>query len=150
MKLGPAGHDLIIRLDPGDDILASLAAACQEHDIANAEVTGLGSVEAVTLAHYRRDTQQFTERSLEGIYEIVSLLGNVALIDSQPVAHCHVTIADAAMTPLGGHLVRGVCSATVELVVRPLASHYSKHHDARVGLKLWQFDEGTVKPRHTS
>ncbi len=141
MKIGIAGDNLIIRLDPGDDILASLEAACQEHRITNAEITGLGSAESPTLAHYRRDTKKFTERRFDGIFEIVSLVGNVALIDGQSKAHCHVTVADAQMTVYGGHLVKGVCSATVELIVRPLPSAYTKQLDEEVGLKVWQLGD---------
>jgi uncharacterized protein len=139
VKLGQAGRDLIIRLEPGEDILASVGAACRQHDIANAEVTGLGSAEQVTLAHYRRDTQEFTRRSFDGIYEIASLVGNVALIDGQPTLHCHVTIAGPDLAAHAGHLAAGVCSATVELVVRPLDSRYAKRHDDAIGLNLWRF-----------
>jgi predicted DNA-binding protein with PD1-like motif len=138
MTSAKAGDSYIIRLDPGDDILKSIGAACREHDIQNAEITGIGSVETPTLAHYRKDTQHFTEKTLEGIYEIISLLGNVGLVDGQPTAHCHVTISDAQMQPWAGHLKAGVCSATVELVVRQLDSAYSKAHDDAIGLKLWQ------------
>jgi predicted DNA-binding protein with PD1-like motif len=138
VKIGVAGGELIVRLDAGDDILTSIAAACRNHGIQNAEITGIGSVASPTLAHYRRDTQKFTEKSFDGVYEVASLTGNVALIDGQPVAHCHVVVSDAAMTASAGHLVAGVCSATVELIIQPLESSYAKKFDEEVGLKLWQ------------
>jgi predicted DNA-binding protein with PD1-like motif len=138
VKVGIAADTLIVRLEVGDDILASVAAVCREHHIDNAVVSGIGSVEAVTLAHYRRDTQKFTQRAFEGIYEIVSLLGNVALVGGQPALHCHVTIADAEMTPQAGHLAAGVCSATVELIIRRLDSHFAKQLNEDIGLPLWQ------------
>jgi uncharacterized protein len=138
VKAACAGNDLIARLEPGDDVLGSLAALCAEYDIKNAEITGIGSIESPVLAHYRRDTKHFTERAFDGIYEIVSLLGNVALVEGRPVAHCHVTIADEDMVAWAGHLVRGTCSATLELIIRPLASAYSKSLDETVGLKVWQ------------
>jgi uncharacterized protein len=138
LKAARAGQDVIVRLEPGDDILLSLAAICADYDIKNAEVSGIGSVDSPTLAHYRRDTKHFTERTFVGIYEIVSLLGNVALVEGRPVAHCHVTIADEAMTAMAGHLVRGACSATVELIIRPLDGAFTKTLDESIGLKLWQ------------
>lgn len=138
MKVAQAGRELIIRLEPGDDILAAVAAACRQHHITNAEITGLGSAEAVTLAHYRRDTKKFTHRTFAGIYEIASLVGNVALIDGQTAAHCHVVISGPDMAAHAGHLAAGVCSATVELVVRPLDGRYEKRHDEIIGLNLWQ------------
>jgi predicted DNA-binding protein with PD1-like motif len=138
MKTAKAGDSLIVRLEAGDDILASLEAACHEHGIQNAEVTGIGSVESPTLAHYRKDTKHFTERAFDGIYEIISLTGNVGLVDGKPVAHCHIAISDDQMQVWGGHLKAGACSATVELVVRRLDSDYSKQFDQAIGLKLWR------------
>jgi predicted DNA-binding protein with PD1-like motif len=38
----------------------------------------------------------------------------------------------------GGHLKAGVCSATVELVVRRLDGAFKKEFDETIGLKLWQ------------
>ncbi len=138
MKVGHAKSSVIVRLDPGDDILVSIETVCRDHGVMNAEITGLGSVESPTLAHYRRGTKKFTERAFEGVFEIASLVGNVAVNDGQPAAHCHVVISDAAMTPYAGHLVKGLCSATVELVIQPLESHYEKQLNGEIGLNLWQ------------
>ncbi len=137
MKTASTSAGLIVRLEIGDYILSSIETACSEHGIHNAEVTGLGSAEKLTLAHYRRDTKKFTERQLDGIYEVVSLIGNVSLVDGQPFAHCHIAVSDAAMTVFGGHLARGVCSATLELMIRPLPTAFTKAYDDDIGLKLW-------------
>src|SRR5260370_1238578 len=104
-----------LRLDPGEDIHATLEDFCQEAGINNAAVEGIGSVEAPTLAHYSIKTKEFTDKHLDGVYEVTSLLGNVALVDGKPFAHMHVTVADIGMQTFGGHLVKGVCSATLEL-----------------------------------
>jgi predicted DNA-binding protein with PD1-like motif len=138
MRVGTTATGLVVRLDPGDDVVAQIQAAAAAHHIANAEVTGLGSVEAPTLAHYRRDTQKFTERAFAGIFEVVSLVGNISLVDDRPTLHCHVTISDADMTTHGGHLVHATCSATLELIIRRLDTSYAKRHDDTVGLNIWQ------------
>jgi predicted DNA-binding protein with PD1-like motif len=87
------------------------------------------------------DTKKFTERKLTGIFEIVSLTGNVGLVDGRPFAHCHVAVSDADMAVHGGHLVKGRCSATVELVIRAVESKYHKKFDDEVGLKIWQLED---------
>lgn len=126
-----------VRLEPGEDIHKSVVEFCRDHNISSAELRAIGSVENPTLAHYRKDQKEFTEREFSGIYEIVSLLGVVALEDNQPSAHIHLTISDQDMNASGGHLVKGVCSATIELVVRRYYAKINKKFDDQVGLRLW-------------
>lgn len=148
MKTARAGNFDLIRLDPGEEILASLQQWCQDQNIANAIISGIGSVENPTLAHYRRDTKEFIEKRLPGIFEVPSISGNVAIVDGQPLVHLHVTLADAEMQAFGGHLVDGVCAATVELVVTPLPTKFTKDFDDKVGLKTWDFDaKNEERPR---
>jgi uncharacterized protein len=128
-----------LRLEPGDDIHAVLQDFCAENTIDNAAIQGIGSIESPTLAHYSIHTKQFTDQTLEGIYEITSLLGNIALLDGHPFAHLHVTISDEHMMTRGGHLVKGVCSATLELFITSYPAHHTKSQNDHIGLKVWDF-----------
>ena len=132
-------HTFALRLEPGDDIHESVQAFCADTNINNATIQGIGSVDSPTLAHYSMHSKQFTDKRLEGIFEVTSLLGNIALVDGKPFAHIHVTISDPAMTAHAGHLVKGECSATLELVVASYPSHHWKSDDETIGLKVWDF-----------
>jgi predicted DNA-binding protein with PD1-like motif len=130
-----------LRLERGDDIHATLRDFCTGHGIANAEVSGIGSVEDPKLAHYSIESRHFTEQQFTGIYEIVSLLGNIALVEGEPFAHLHTTISDTRMTAHGGHLAAGRCSATLELIITAYPSKYAKRREIPVGLNVWQFSK---------
>lgn len=132
-------HSFVLRLDPADDVHETIQNLCSQESITNASVQGIGSLESPTLAHYSIKTKHFTDKHLEGIYEVTSLLGNVSLVDGQPFAHVHVTISDDQMQTFGGHLVKGDCSATLELIIRSYPSSYSKLHSEAIGLKVWDF-----------
>ena len=129
----------LIRLDPRDAIVELVEQFCRDHDIQNAAVTGIGSVENLVLAHYRIDRRKFSERTMEGIFEIASLQGNVGLFEGQPLAHLHVVVSDESMQAFAGHLVRGTCSATAELILQRLSSSFTKRSDPEIGLKIWDF-----------
>jgi uncharacterized protein len=129
----------VLRLELGDDIHATIQHFCVDHNINNAAVEGIGSLDSPTLAHYSMNTKQFTDKHLTGIYEVTSLLGNVAVVDGQPFAHIHVTVSDPDMQVLGGHLVKGQCSATLELILNGYPSHHWKTQDDAIGLKVWDF-----------
>lgn len=127
----------IVRLDPGDDIHESMVDLCRKEGITNAAVRGIGSVDSPKLAHYRKDSQKFTEKQLEGIFEISSFEGNIALIDEEPTLHAHVVVSDEQMQAFAGHLIQGTCSATAELFVHRLDSKLTKELNPEIGLKVW-------------
>ena len=133
-------NNYVLRLELGDDIHEQVQLFCTQNNINNAAVQGIGSVESPTLAHYSIKTKQFTDKQLEGILEVTSLLGNVALVDSKPFAHIHVTVSGPDMVAHAGHLVKGTCSATLELIITAYPSHHWKTDNADIGLKVWDFD----------
>ena len=128
-----------LRLERAEDIHSVVQQFCATHSIANAAIEGIGSVRSPTLAHYSIETKHFTNKQFDGIYEVASLLGNLSLVDGQPLAHLHATISDAKMRTFGGHLVTGECSATLEILIHAYPSSYTKSHSEAIGLIVWDF-----------
>jgi uncharacterized protein len=131
----------LIRLSKGEDVLETIKAFCNEHEIKNALVSALGSLENPTLAHYRMDTKKYSEKKLDGVFELTNLTGNIGILNDDIVLHFHVTIADVDMQAFGGHLVQGNASATIELTLTTYPTTYSKRFNEEVGLKLWELPE---------
>jgi len=132
-------HTHAVRLELGEDVHEQIQRFCADNGISNAAISGIGSLDSPTLAHYSIKTKQFTDKQLDGIYEVSSLLGNVASVDGQPFAHLHVTLSDPQMQAHAGHLVKGTCSATLELIITSYPSHHWKTHDETIGLAVWDF-----------
>ncbi|MBW3538099.1 DNA-binding protein [Candidatus Parcubacteria bacterium] len=142
MKLtGLDQSSYIIRLDPGEEITPSIEALCRQYAITNASISGIGSVESPTLAHYRMDKKKYHQERLEGVFEIASLTGNVALFEGKPLVHLHAVVSDEQMRTFGGHLVSGSCSAAVEIILQKFDSKYQKHFDDQIGLKVWDLPD---------
>jgi predicted DNA-binding protein with PD1-like motif len=133
----------VLRFDPGDDIHKEIEGFCQSRSIRNAGVTGIGSVERVILAHYSIHTKQFSKREFGDIYELTSMLGNVAVIEGTSQVHLHVTLAGPDMGVWGGHLIKGYCSATLEVILTSYPTAHVKTHSDVIGLNVWDFDEPT-------
>ena len=134
-KISP--NKYLIRLIRGEEINSSIKKFCEKLDIKNAEILGIGSIENPTLAHYRVDTKKYKEKTFKGIFEVTSLIGNVAIFEGEPLVHAHVTISDDDMRSFGGHLVKGVVSATVEIILEYFDSKHTKSYDEEIGLRLW-------------
>ena len=122
----------VMRLDPGDDILQTL----QEFyaDKPGGFVWGIGSIADPKLAHYSRLTKRFTERQLDGVYEIAALHGNVSTCGGKTIVHLHVVLSDEQMQSYAGHLAAGKCSATAELLLRTTPMELKKQPDPEIGL----------------
>ena len=136
-----AGDQYLIRFEKGEEILPSLKTFCKRYNITNATVSGIGSLENPTLAHYRVDNKKYSEKKFEGVYEVVSLLGNIALFEKNPLPHIHVTLSDEEMHVIAGHLIQGTVSATLEMTLNDLPTMHRKKHDEEIGLNLWDLPE---------
>lgn len=127
----------LVRLERGEDLIETVTSFCQTNSIKNATATAIGSIENPTLAHYKVDTKQYSEKKLEGVFELTSLLGNIAVFEDKPLLHFHVTIGDESMQAYAGHLIQTKVSATVEMTITVFPTEYEKNVDEEVGLKLW-------------
>jgi predicted DNA-binding protein with PD1-like motif len=68
--------------------------------------------------------------------ELISMIGDIALVNDHPVVHTHVSLGSSDGTVRGGHLVEANVFPTLELfmTVYPTALH--KQLDEATGLML--------------
>jgi len=131
----------LIRLERGEEVVATLKSFCLKENIKNGEVRGIGSIETPTLAHYRVDNKKYSEKELPGTFEVTSLLGTVALANNEALLHLHITLGNEQMQSFGGHLVKGIVSATLEMTLTVYPSEFSKSHSEEIGLNLYDLPE---------
>ena len=100
-----------IRLLPGQDLMNSIADFVRAERIeAGCIVTCVGSL---TKSMIRYANQGMTSE-MEGYFEIVSLVGTVAMSGS----HLHISISDGKGKTTGGHLMEGcLVYTTAEIVI---------------------------------
>lgn len=102
-----------LRLDPGEELIASLAAFAQAEEIEAGYVTGLGSVERVTLGFFDIETSEYVRRRFDEPLEVAQLTGTFSREGDKPFVHVHAVVAPRELLAYGGH----VHSATVGLVM---------------------------------
>lgn len=130
----------VVRLDPGEEILAALSDLCRREQIGLASVTGLGAVSEAVLGVFDTEAKQYYSREYQGLYEIASLTGTVTQKDGNPYLHLHAVIGNPVSGEChGGHLNRGLISATGELMVTAVNGQVGRRMDEAVGLNLMEF-----------
>lgn len=142
MKVGQISETkYLLRLERGEEVIATLTAFCEKHEIKNAWITGLGSIDNPTLAHYKVDDKKYSEKQLSGVFEVTNFTGNIALFEDKPLLHPHITLGDEQMQAFSGHLVRGTVSATMEVMITVLPTTFTKSMSEEIGLKLFDLSE---------
>jgi predicted DNA-binding protein with PD1-like motif len=117
MKYFVLGPTYIIRLDRGDRIIESLRSLCEQDRIGAGVLNGLGTVSEAELGWFDREAGDYRTVRVAEPCEIVSLHGNVTLLDGKPFLHCHIALGDREFRVRGGHLKEAVVSETAEIVL---------------------------------
>lgn len=127
---------VVVRLDPGEQVLDSLATVREELDIENAFLTGIGAVDTVTLGHYDVDEQEYAEEEFTGQFEVTSFLGNIG----PDKIHTHIQVATSEFESLGGHCSGARVSGTFEMILTRGETPLTHQLDERTGLDVFDLD----------
>ena len=133
------GDDVALRLDPGEEICASLLALAEKEDIQLASFTGLGAVNDLTVGVLDLDEKKYYSTDFRGAFEIVSLVGNLTRQEGKPYLHAHISVGDRSCRVVGGHLNRAVISATAEIFLHLLPGEAGRTFSADRGINTLDF-----------
>ena len=126
----------VIILAKGDEVMSGLTDFARQNKVTSASFTAIGAFSHATVAWFDDTRKEFRLIPIEQQVELVSMIGNIALVNDQPVVHTHVSVASSNGTVLGGHVINAFVFPTLELfmTVYPIPLH--KESDEATGLKL--------------
>ena len=139
MEYKRIGQSIIVRMDPGEEILKQLELVAEKEEVTLASVSGLGAVREFTVGVYKTAEKQYLSKSFTGAYEIVSLTGTISTMDGAYYAHLHMSAGDDKGAVFGGHLNSARISATCEMVIDVIDGTVERKKDPAVGLNLFEF-----------
>ena len=132
-------RQVLVRLDPQDEIVASLTQICEKESIELGSISGIGAVNKATVGLFNPVTKEYTSTTLERDFEITSLIGNVSQKDGDVYLHLHATLADLEHKAFGGHLNAATVSATAEIWIDVVNGSAGRYFDDKIGLNLLKF-----------
>nr|WP_227378616.1 PPC domain-containing DNA-binding protein [Haladaptatus halobius] len=124
---------IVVRLDPGDEVMDSLETLRDEYDIENGFLAGIGAVDRATLGHYDVETQEYSEEEFTGQFEVTSFLGNIG----PDKIHTHIQLGTDTFESLGGHCSGARVSGTFEILVTLGETPLTHRLDDRTGLDVF-------------
>ena len=130
----------MLRLDPGEEIVASLTRLVEQEQVQLGSVTAIGAANDVTIGIFSTQEKQYHARRYQGDYEISALVGNVTRKEGEPYLHLHITIGNPVTGEVhAGHLTSATISATLELFLQVWDGQVGRKFSDQVGLNLFQF-----------
>lgn len=140
-EFGQFGSTYIVRINPGQKLIASLLQFCRQQNIGLAEISGVGSLKSATLGFFDPESKQYVEQIITEPLELASLIGNVTLMDGEVIIHPHAVIAGADYAAKAGHLVEAEVSLTAEVIISRIDGSVNKIFNDKLGLKLMNFSK---------
>lgn len=110
----PAGYLMVLRA--GDDVLSSIEHLAKTENIASANFSGMGFVNA-KFGFFNFKTKEYEPKEFKGV-ELGSMNGSIAWKDRQVSLHTHGIVTDKNFNAYGGHLLAATVGAgSVEILV---------------------------------
>ena len=85
------------------------------------------------------EEKKYYPKTIEGIFEITSLLGTLTTKDGEPYLHLHISCGGMDAAVVGGHLNKAIVSATGEIVIRVVNGTINRKFSNEIGLFLFDF-----------
>ncbi len=130
----------LIRLDPDDEILASVTAFAKKENIETGTFTGLGACKVLELGVYDVAEKVFHGETYTGAWEVNTMFGTVTQMNGEPHLHVHLSASTLGGKTVGGHLKKGVISGTAEIMFTPLAGKAGRAVNPLTGLNDIDFE----------
>jgi len=141
MKFTGTEFGYIARLEPGEEIIASLSSFVKARAIGTASISGIGAAGELSIGYFDRSKKEYIKKGLSGEYEILSLTGNVSHFGGEPWIHVHVVLSGADFAALGGHLFSGKVTVTVELALVVSDERIERKEDAASGFRRLELEQ---------
>jgi predicted DNA-binding protein with PD1-like motif len=136
--------DLIVsRVESGKDLLEGIHQVVIKSGVTAGFLSVIGAVDRACYGFYIPETRSYTSHKWEPTsdsspaLEILSCLGNVAMLEDEVVVHAHITLSGVKGELLGGHLQEGCrVNPTAELTLLSAQGKLKRKRNEELNLAL--------------
>jgi predicted DNA-binding protein with PD1-like motif len=121
----------------GDEIMSGLTEFAQSEKIAAGHFTAIGALEHARFGWFDQAKKAFRDIPVDHQAEIVSLIGDVGLVNGSPSVHAHGAVAFPDGQVRGGHILEAVTWPTLEMFFTAYPTPLIKTRDDATQLFLF-------------
>ena len=139
-QIDQSPNTFILVFETGDELAKGLLDFANQARLSAASFKAVGALSSVRLGWFSWDHKTYEPSvTLDEQVELLSLIGDVALKDGQPVVHAHAVIGRKDGTAQGGHLLEAHVRPTCEVILTESPIHLHKQIEPQSGLALIRF-----------
>ncbi|MCB2184932.1 MAG: DUF296 domain-containing protein [Deltaproteobacteria bacterium] len=133
------GRVFMGRLPKDGDLLQELTNVCASQGVTQGQVSAIGAVTRARVGYYNLGERKYEYLDKAEHLEILSLMGNVSILDGKAMVHAHVILGDRQGGTFGGHLAEGCPVFACEYILQEFTTSTPlvRGDDEPTGLKLW-------------
>jgi len=121
----------------GDEIMSGLTEFADQQKIVAGRFSAIGALERARFGWFDRAQKAFRDIPVDEQVEMVSLLGDVGLVNGAPAIHAHGAVAFPDGHVSGGHILEAVAWPTLELFFTTFPAPLVKERDDETTLYLF-------------
>jgi uncharacterized protein len=137
-------YALVLAVD--DETVSEITAFAKRENVTAARLTGIGGFSQATLGYFNRDKKQYEPLAINEQVELLSVVGDIALREGQPLLHAHALVGHRDGTVTGGHLIMGRVWPTLELFVDVYPYQLQKRPQADLGIATIDLRASSANP----
>lgn len=137
MKVQKDTYNHLVKLQKGDLVFESITKLVKDENIKGSWVNGLGAAQWAELGYYDFKTKEYHFNRVDGPFEVLSLQGNIAWDEEEPLLHIHGVFSAESGKTFGGHVKEIEVIGTIEIFLHNWwGDKLTRSHDEESGLKL--------------
>jgi len=126
----------------GDEVLSGLTEFAVREKLAAGYFTAIGALQSARFGWFDRVRKAYRHIPVKEQVELISLIGNVGLVNGTPQIHAHGAVGFPDGQMRGGHLLEAVAWPTLELFFTACPTRLIKEHDEETDLSLFDLNAG--------
>jgi predicted DNA-binding protein with PD1-like motif len=136
-KIDESPKTFILMFETGEELVDGLLQFAKLQKVSAASFNAVGALSSVRLGWFSWESKRFEPSvTLDEQVELLSLMGDVALKDGEPVVHAHAVIAKKDGTAHGGHLLNASVRPNCEVFLTESPAKLRRFIDQDSGLAL--------------
>lgn len=136
MKVIKIDDGYLIILKKGEEVIETLTDFCIKNKINSGFVSGIGAVEDIKIGYFDERRKEYLYSEIKKSCEVLSMTGDISLKQSTPFLHLHIVLGKEDFSAIGGHLVKAIVSATLEVFIFHYNKKFLRNFDEETGLYL--------------
>lgn len=128
---------ILLNLDRGEDLRSTVEGLAADWGLVSARISAIGALEDPELGCWDAQARLYHKQVFPGLWEMLSLNGNLSLLEGRPFLHAHVTLSGHDFAVKGGHLLEARVGVVVEAFIDPYPTALPRRMCQEVGLPRW-------------